>query len=543
MLLALMVTVNVTMSVRADDRPAAKKPPAGKANMQPSRTLHVAVTISKETTYITGPLRKEGYVDYVAATNERYGHGVTRENNASVLFWKAMGPGKIPNANRERFFKMLGIPPLPEQGDCFVDFSSYVQRLQDAGTLAPAEPGKESVADAYEQFDRAMKQPWSKTECPVVVGWLAANEKHMATLVEATGRPRCYQPLLSTDTIAAIGEDLPAIQQYREFARVFVARAMLRLGEGNVDDAWRDLLACHRLARLVGQRPLLIHALVAIAVDGIACSGDQALLQHARLTATQALKMREDLAKLAPVCRMADTFDFGERFVCLDCVSLAARNGVSALAGMLGLHSGKLAESLMNQAARAAIDWDEILRMSNSWYDRIADAYRKPAGGARNAAIRKLDEEIHKQAQVARDVKSLALSVLATPRQAISERVGKVFLAEFLSAAIGPVSVAENRAAVRIELDKVAVALAAYRADHDSYPAKLADLVPKYLAQLPKDIFNDADLHYRLEAGGYVLYSVGPNRKDDGAKSYEDRTETNDEWDDLVVRVKDAARR
>jgi hypothetical protein len=240
---------------------------------------------------------------------------------------------------------------------------------------------------------------------------------------------------------------------------------------------------------------------------------------------------------------MADTFDFGERFVCLDCVSLAARNGVSALAGMLGLHSGKLAESLMNQAARAAIDWDEILRMSNSWYDRIADAYRKPAGGARNAAIRKLDEEIHKQAQVARDVKSLALSVLATPRQAISERVGKVFLAEFLSAAIGPVSVAENRAAVRIELDKVAVALAAYRADHDSYPAKLADLVPKYLAQLPKDIFNDADLHYRLEAGGYVLYSVGPNRKDDGAKSYEDRTETNDEWDDLVVRVKDAARR
>ena len=41
--------------------------------------------------------------------------------------------------------------------------------------------------------------------------------------------------------------------QYREAARALTARAMLRVDEGKVDEAWDDLLACHRLARLAGQ--------------------------------------------------------------------------------------------------------------------------------------------------------------------------------------------------------------------------------------------------------------------------------------------------
>jgi hypothetical protein len=45
-----------------------------------------------------------------------------------------------------------------------------------------------------------------------------------------------------------------------------------------------------------------------------------------------------------------------------------------------------------------------------------------------------------------------------------------------------------------------------------------------------------SELRYRLEGEGYLLYSVGANGKDDGAKSYEDRKKGED-WDDLVVRV------
>ena len=45
--------------------------------------------LGKETTYVIGPLDKDGYVEYAAALNERFGKGVTPQNNANVLIWKA----------------------------------------------------------------------------------------------------------------------------------------------------------------------------------------------------------------------------------------------------------------------------------------------------------------------------------------------------------------------------------------------------------------------------------------------------------------------
>jgi hypothetical protein len=88
--------------------------------------------------------------------------------------------------------------------------------------------------------------------------------------------------------------------------------------------------------------------------------------------------------------------------------------------------------------------------------------------------------------------------------------------------------------------------LVAYRADHGSYPEKLANLVPEYAAELPKDVFDDADLRYRREGAGFVLYSIGINQRDDGGKTYEDRkkdetwealVKRGEDWDDLVVRI------
>ena len=92
---------------------------------------------------------------------------------------------------------------------------------------------------------------------------------------------------------------------------------------------------------------------------------------------------------------------------------------------------------------------------------------------------------------------------------------------------------------MRFEMIRLAFSLAAYRADHGSYPARLADLAPKYADRVPKDVFTDGELHYNREGAGYVLYSVGPNGKDDAGKGLEDRSEGHQDWDDIVVRVRD----
>ena len=232
-----------------------KNRPAENAAVQPPKSPKILITISKETTYITEPLRKDGYVNYVAALNQRFRAGVTPENNAAVHFWHAMGPSEIGPKYRDEYFKLLGFPPLPEKGDYYVSLDKYAQQGKD--TAKPAQAGEQGRDTYTEQLVPAMKRPWSKKEFPVLAGWLAANEKSLELFVTSTKRPRRYDPLIPENgsVIAAL---LPAVQHYREAARALTARAMLHANEGKVDEAWDDLLACHRLARLVGQGATLV---------------------------------------------------------------------------------------------------------------------------------------------------------------------------------------------------------------------------------------------------------------------------------------------
>jgi acetyl esterase/lipase len=504
---------------------------AGGAKLQSPEKPRVLITISKETTYITAPLRKDGYVNYVAALNERNAAGVTPENNAAVPFLKAMGPGEIDAKYRDEYFKRLKIAPLPEQGDYYVTLDSYV-KSKNAGRPA----AKENIEEIYsEQQTKARKRAWSNEEFPVLAGWLAANEKPLELLVAASKRPRRFDPLVP-ESGAVLDSRLPAIAQYRETARALIARAMLRLGEGKSDEAWEDLLACHRLARLAGQGPTLVEALVAIAVDGLACAGDQGLLQHARLTPAQIAMMRDDLDKLAPLPGMTDKINLGERFLFLDAVGMVAREGFDSLTILSDSRKPKgMIESLMDSAARHSVDWDLILHMVNSWYDRDLDAYHKSTRAERQAALFKIEGDVRKLTEKTKDWKSLGLAMSIDRRQAVSERIGWTFVVLLLPA-ISAASNAEDRGNMQFDVTRLGFALAAYHADRGTYPARLADLAPKYVAKVPQDIFSASELHYRREGNGYLLYSVGANGKDDGGKGYDDR-KAGEDWDDLSVRV------
>ena len=73
---------------------------------------------------------------------------------------------------------------------------------------------------------------------------------------------------------------------------------------------------------------------------------------------------------------------------------------------------------------------------------------------------------------------------------------------------------------MRFELDKLAFALTAYQADVGSF-AKLRGTGRQLRWELPKDRFNEADLHYRAQgAVNLPLYSVGINGKDDQGEAW-----------------------
>src|SRR5262245_28571176 len=89
--------------------------------------------VGKETTYVTGPLDKEGYIDYAAALNDRLGKGVAPEKNANVLIWKALGPTPEGGRMPAEFFKRLGMEEPQRGGAYLVGLHAYLREHRKLG--------------------------------------------------------------------------------------------------------------------------------------------------------------------------------------------------------------------------------------------------------------------------------------------------------------------------------------------------------------------------------------------------------------------------
>jgi hypothetical protein len=61
----------------------------------------------------------------------------------------------------------------------------------------------------------------------------------------------------------------------------------------------------------------------------------------------------------------------------------------------------------------------------------------------------------------------------------------------------------------------LALALRAYRLEHDDYPQTLDGLVPAYLRSVPTDPYTERPLIYRKVGNQAQFYSTGPDRDDD----------------------------
>ncbi len=293
----------------------------------------IKVVIGKETTYITEPVDKDGFLDYQTALNERLGKGITPERNANVLLWKAIGPTpEGGNGMPAEYFKWLGIDEPPKDGNYVIGLSNY---LREQFNLNP-----EECTALLDQQLWATKRPWAAKDYPHIAGWLEANEKPLALVTEASKRPEYFNPLVPPqkegEPTSLIGALIPSVQKSREVVSALAGRAMLRVAEGKYDDAWQDLLACHRLARLVARGSTLIEALVGVALDQIASQADLAYLENANLTTKQIQDRLKDLQALPPIPPLADKIDLLERFWYLETVQLIRRRGPGVLEALAG---------------------------------------------------------------------------------------------------------------------------------------------------------------------------------------------------------------
>jgi hypothetical protein len=498
----------------ADDKEAKRKP---------------KFTIGKETTYVSGPVDEDGYIDYAAALNERLGKGIKPNDNANVLLWKAFGPnpgGTIP----PDFFKWLGVPAPPERGDYFIDWWEFSHQQR---KLRPGEePEPQEVL--LEKLERATKWPWTAKESPDLAAWLKANEKPLALVVEASKRRHYFLPLVlkksKKSASALMSVNLPGLQHCREFAMALNARAMLRVGEGRDDEAWQDLLACHRLGRLIGRGGTLIEGLVGLAIDSVASKADLAFLDGAKLTTKQMKECLRDLQTLPPLPDMAAKLDLHDRFMFLDAVVVADRDGIEALKD---LGTGPKATDPQAKRLREGVDWETVLRRGNRWYDRIVTAMRVRDQAERDKQLANLEEELRKLKKNLGGVGAVAKILLAkNTAKARGEEIGNVLISMMVPS-VRKIQQARDRIEQVQGNVHLAFALACYQRENGRYPMKLEALAPKYLTKVPGDLFSGKALVYRPTEKGYLLYSVGANGEDDEGRGSQD----DPPGDDLAVRM------
>ena len=155
--------------------------PADPATTQP---LRATITPAPDTTFFTEPLRPDGTIDYFAALNDKFGHGITPENNAFVFLLKAAGTGK--NVLGPDHAPIVALAGTTESQGCFV---LPPPQLDGDFSFRPHQPWTNKT-NAW------MLHSWKAADHPNADQWLAANAPYLDLASKAAACDRLWAPLV-----------------------------------------------------------------------------------------------------------------------------------------------------------------------------------------------------------------------------------------------------------------------------------------------------------------------------------------------------------
>ena len=485
------------------------------------------ITVSKETTYILGPVKKDGTVNYIAYLNDKYSKGVTKENNAAIPLIGILGSYSfLTKDNAQPICEMLGIPVPPAGKKYFIDSDEYAYtHLSDA------------EYDEYEErydLDTAAINPWNAKQYPIIAQWLQANEDALNATLVAMQRTGYYIPIDSSDPNATMSfiNTLNA-RACVDLGAALSARAMLKLDSDDVPGAWADLIAARHLARRIGSGYWLFEHWAAMDIETTACQASQKLGGSGKLTSDQSQAFLTDLQHLGSLPDILTTAYETERLELLDHIMLLARETrkhgfANAWVKTCLADSYDQWETLFR---KRDLNWDQMLKTANSWLDSLQAASSKKTFKDRKDAWADCTRnfgECRVNHLNNRSFLKIVQNHFGDPTEYISNTLISSFIPD-----LGSVGELRDRAITQSNLAIIAMALADHRAEKNAYPDKLTDMVPGYLKEIPYDIFIDKPFGYTKTDKGYLLYSVAENMKYDGPKINED-----DDIDDIVVEVK-----
>lgn len=488
--------------------------------------------ISPETTLVTDSLKPDGMPDYFADwSNKTWLPNISpAEDNGMRLMIAACGPSVLEQAAIVRDVPWQEMPTNEKSKQWFNEY--WLPMCESMGIDPYAEPKYLKTRDVdswlYEKAEEETEEEKTKSTNEIykdyekkykLTPWKAADEPELAQRLQE------YSPVLDLVGIAVRKPHfdawrkypgaleavlLPDIQASRNYVRNLQVRVAFRLGEGDLDGAWYDVMSMFFLARHFLYSDIVVVKLVGNACENAACESAQTILQTRQSRQEQLVRFADELRNLPnrwDEAVVSSDFDYHLMYEIL-----------------LRLYKGSVKERLT-----LAKDFKEMANKEFSPVCQILPLDMNIAGN-RLSELRHLDNFREWQSNpvlwcrnAAKKVKELSIQqgkasswvsypLIRTRSRLIAEDIHCLYKStwdSFLTAAVN--------VGTKMELLRLAVSLEIYKQDNEKYPERLEDLVPKYVSELPLDPFTGRyTLQYKAEGSGYRLYSWGSNGKDDG---------------------------
>ena len=260
----------------------------------------VPIEISKETTYLTGPLTSDGKaVDYFRAIElETYPPNMKTDENGFRMIIREIGVSSesvSPAWIAPQIYKKLGldpsIPPRMKYQDPYEFIEEYTDRLVEESKQKELEKSaiienfpevaeffdnfpkvlEENPYEKGEKLEKGLNQPWTFEEMPIMVDWFKNNGPALDLVTKAVHKPVFFFPIIRESEKDLLAYTLlPEVQRLRSFARGLQVRANYRIAQGDLDGAIDDILACKTLGRRTTHNIFMVTCFVGLAIEGIA---------------------------------------------------------------------------------------------------------------------------------------------------------------------------------------------------------------------------------------------------------------------------------
>jgi len=333
----------------------------------------------------------------------------------------------------------------------------------------------------------------------------AEIEKYRAPLEEV--RDALKDPRLVCSTRTGVWErPLPNFITIRKCAQWLAGATVSDLHEGNTDQALQDIEAMAAVARINRDDCTLVSQMIRIAVANLGVAATWEVLQSTNWTEPQLARLQKawesvELEKALERGIVGERAGGDEIWRVVRHESRGKIRNLLNFGGSTNTTFRDLAQDyvLLPLYRLTSMDEDELFRL------KVMQSYIDTARAVRA-------HHPWSDAKQYQDRGTAELNRVASAPFASRYWLSMISIPNFTRANQSGV-----RGATECQMTIAAVALQRFKLRHGEFPESLETLQPEFLSTVPYDCFSGKALCYKRKPdGGYLLYSVGEDGKDDG---------------------------